>query len=65
MADRVQKVVEGAGDVAAVVVTVGTLSQILPSVAAIFTIIWTAIRIFEMKTVQNIIKGISRRCKKS
>lgn len=37
---------------------VATLAGILPSIAAIFTIVWTAIRIFETETVQKIIKKI-------
>jgi hypothetical protein len=32
---------------------VGTLAEMLPAVAAIFTIVWTAIRIWETKTVQG------------
>jgi hypothetical protein len=32
---------------------VGTLAEALPAVAAIFTIVWTAIRIWETKTVQG------------
>ena len=31
----------------------GTIVNILPAVAAVFTIIWTAIRIYETKTVQG------------
>jgi len=34
---------------------VGTLAEVLPAVAAIFTIVWTAIRIWETKTVQKLI----------
>lgn len=34
---------------------VGTLAGILPSVAAIFTIIWTTIRIYETDTVQKLL----------
>ena len=34
---------------------VGTLAEMLPAVAALFTIVWTAIRIWETKTVQNLI----------
>jgi hypothetical protein len=34
---------------------VGTLAEMLPAVAAVFTIVWTAIRIWETKTVQNLI----------
>jgi hypothetical protein len=40
-------------DVAAVATTVGTLAQVLPSVAALFTIIWTGFRIYETDTVQG------------
>jgi hypothetical protein len=34
---------------------VGTLAEVLPAVAALFTIVWTAIRIWETKTVQQLI----------
>jgi hypothetical protein len=34
----------------------GTLMSWLPSIAALFTIIWTAIRIYETKTVQGWLK---------
>jgi hypothetical protein len=34
---------------------VGTLVEMLPSIAAIFTIVWTVIRIWETKTVQNLL----------
>lgn len=33
----------------------GTLAGVLPSVAAIFTIVWTVIRIYETKTVQRLL----------
>lgn len=39
------------------VTVVGTLVDVLPAIAAIFTIIWTAIRIYETKTVQGWMKG--------
>ena len=35
------------------VTVLGTLVDILPAVAAVFTIVWTAIRIYETKTVQG------------
>jgi hypothetical protein len=38
-----------------VVTVVGTLLDILPAVAAVFTIIWTAIRIYETDTVQRLL----------
>lgn len=40
-------------DAASVVTVVGTLMEILPAVAAIFTIVWTGIRIYETETVQK------------
>lgn len=44
-------------DVASVATVVGTLAGILPAVAALFTIVWTGIRIYESKTVQNFLRG--------
>jgi hypothetical protein len=41
-------------DAASVVTAVGSLIQVLPSVAALFTIIWTGIRIWETDTVQSL-----------
>lgn len=38
-------------------VAVGTIINYLPAVAALFTIIWTAIRIWETKTVQRLRKN--------
>ena len=35
------------------VTVLGTLVDILPAVAAVFTIVWTAIRIYETDTVQR------------
>jgi|TARA_R100000697_G_scaffold40307_1_gene52537 hypothetical protein len=32
---------------------VGALVDLLPAIAAIFTIVWTGIRIYETKTVQK------------
>jgi hypothetical protein len=41
-------------DAFSVVTVLGTLADMLPSIAALFTIIWTGIRIFETKTVQKL-----------
>lgn len=41
-------------DAAAAVVAIGTLAQILPAVAAVFTILWLAIRIWESDTVRGL-----------
>ena len=40
-------------DALSLVTVIGTLIDMLPSVAAVFTIVWTAIRIYETKTVQG------------
>ena len=40
-------------DFASIVTVLGTLAEMLPAIAAIFTIVWTAIRIYETKTVQG------------
>lgn len=48
------------GDVVSVSVAVGTLVQILPSIAAALTIIWTAIRIYETETVRGIVARFRR-----
>ena len=44
------------GDAVSVITVVGTLAQILPSIAAIFTIVWSAIRIYETDTVQKLLR---------
>ena len=40
-------------DALCIATVLGTLMSILPSVAALFTIVWTVIRIYETKTVQG------------
>jgi len=41
------------GDGISLITVVGTLAQVLPAIAALFTIIWTGFRIYETKTVQS------------
>jgi hypothetical protein len=41
-------------DALSVATVVGTLMEMLPAIAALFTIVWTAIRIYETDTVQNL-----------
>ena len=43
-------------DSISVLTVVGTLADILPPVAALVTIIWTGIRIYETETVQKLLK---------
>ena len=51
MDESVKHIVDGVS----VVATVGTLIEMLPAIAALFTIVWTAIRIFETDTVQRML----------
>jgi len=40
-------------DVTSIGVVVGSLADILPAIAAVLTIVWTIIRIYETKTIQK------------
>jgi hypothetical protein len=42
-------------DAASIVTVIGTLAEVLPAMAAIFTIVWTLIRIYETRTVQKLL----------
>ena len=57
MNDTVVQAAKATGDVAAVGVTVATVLSWLPAAAAILTIVWTAVRLYETDTVQKIIKN--------
>ena len=41
-------------DALSVVTVLGTLVDMLPSIAAVFTIVWTSIRIWETDTVRGL-----------
>ena len=49
------ELVKATADALSVVTVVGTLLEMLPSVAAVFTIVWTGIRIWETETIQNLL----------
>lgn len=53
---QAQEHIKVAGDVLSVGTVVSTIMGWLPAVAALFTIIWTSIRIWETRTVQEIVK---------
>ena len=44
-------------DMASTVTVVGTIMNWLPAAAALWTIVWTSIRIYETKTVQDWLKA--------
>jgi hypothetical protein len=44
---------KAAGDAVSIVTVVGTLAEVLPAIAALLTIVWTAFRIYELATIQR------------
>ena len=42
-------------DAVSVVTVVGTIGDVLPPLAALFTLIWTGIHIYETETVQGLL----------
>ncbi len=46
---------KAAGDVFSIGTVVAAIAGWLPAVAALFTIVWTAIRIYETRTVQKLL----------
>ena len=51
LSDATKHIIDGAS----IATAVGTMMQLLPAIAALFTIIWTTIRIYETKTVQKLL----------
>tara|TARA_R110000850_G_scaffold247470_1_gene372385 strand:+ start:303 stop:509 length:207 start_codon:yes stop_codon:yes gene_type:complete len=48
------------GDATSLTVVAGTLMSFLPPLAALLTVIWTCIRIYETKTIQRLIRKIKK-----
>ena len=42
-------------DAVSVLTVVGTIGELLPPLAALFTLVWTALRIYESRTIQNLL----------
>jgi len=63
MKQESQEIVKTVGDAVSVFTVVGTLIDMLPSVAALITIVWTSIRIYETDTVKDIISRWKDRAK--
>lgn len=51
-----ESAVKAAGDVVSLSVVVGTLANWLPAVAALISIVWGIIRIYETDTVQRMLR---------
>ena len=43
-------------DALSIATVIGTLAQVLPAMAALFSIVWSLIRIWETDTVQSLVK---------
>ena len=63
MDQHTQEAVKVVGDTLSIFTVVGTLTNMLPSIAALFTIVWTALRIYESKTVQDYLVRRRKRAK--
>jgi hypothetical protein len=53
--------VKSIADAAAAATAVGTVMEIIPSIAGIFTIVWLGIRIWESDTVQGLVGKIRKK----
>ena len=53
MAQQATEGIKQVTDVLSVATVIGTLAEILPAIAALFTIVWTSFRIYETDTVQK------------
>ena len=50
------QIAKGAGDATSIGVALATLVEILPALAALASLIWACIRIYETQTVQKLLK---------
>jgi hypothetical protein len=50
---HVSESAKNVGDAISIVTVVGTLAEVLPAIAVLLTIVWTAVRIYETDTVQT------------
>ena len=56
MAQHATEGIKHVTDAISIMTVIGTLAQILPALAAIFSIVWSCFRIYETKTVQSWLK---------
>lgn len=61
----VVRTVNAVGDTASIGTVIATFAGWLPSMAALFTILWTSIRIWETKTVQRWLGRADKACDKA
>ena len=53
--------VKSIADAAAAATAVGTVMEVIPSIAGVFTIVWLGIRIWESDTVQDLVGKIRKK----
>jgi hypothetical protein len=53
--DHMSHTAKTVGDAVSIMTVIGTISQVLPAIAALVTIIWTGIRILETRTVRKLL----------
>jgi hypothetical protein len=63
MKHETQEVIKSGMDALSVFTMIGALVEVLPSIAALFTIVWTGIRIYESETVKKFIQDWKNRAK--
>ena len=63
MKQETQEVIKSGMDALSVFTMIGALVEVLPSIAALFTIVWTGIRIYESETVKKFIQDWKNRAK--
>lgn len=63
MKDETEEVFKAGMDAVSVFTMIGALVKLLPAIAALVTIVWTSIRIYETATVQGLIAKWKARAK--
>ena len=53
--------IKQAADAVSIVTVVGTLMNALPAIAALASLIWSVIRIYETQTIQNWVQNAKRK----
>ena len=60
MAAHSPETIKHVTDGLSIVTVIGTLADILPALAALFSIIWSCFRIYETETVQGWLKKVKK-----
>ena len=60
MAQHSTETIKHVTDGLSIMTVIGTLAEILPALAALFSVVWSLIRIWETQTVQDWVKKIKQ-----